>query len=114
MGNPFSTPCDPCVNKISQWLDEKLGYTHNLDDLEKTMEVLKAKRDDLSRRVTRAEDRGLQRLAEVQEWITRVETIENRVNDILSAINVERQRLFFVGFALRVYYRATVMGKVFS
>ncbi|CAA7034239.1 unnamed protein product [Microthlaspi erraticum] len=30
MGNPFSIPCDPCINKISNWIDKKVGYIHNL------------------------------------------------------------------------------------
>lgn len=45
--------------------------------METTVEELKAKRDDLSRRVESEENKGLQRLAEVQVWLTRVETIES-------------------------------------
>ncbi|CAN6828595.1 unnamed protein product, partial [Brassica oleracea] len=41
------------------------------------VEELKAKRDDLSRRVESEENKGLQRLAKVQVWLTRVETIES-------------------------------------
>ncbi|KAL1214780.1 putative disease resistance protein [Cardamine amara subsp. amara] len=115
MGNPFSIPCDPCVNKISQWLHEKVGYTHNLeknlDDLETTIEVLKAKRNDLLKRVTREEDRGLQRLDEFQVWLTKVETIENRVNDLLNAGNVKLQRLCLCGFCSKSILSSYRYGK---
>ncbi|KAG2277338.1 hypothetical protein Bca52824_059893 [Brassica carinata] len=49
------------MNEVSRWHDEKGGYIHNLEKnltfLETTMEELRARRDDLSRRVTREEDR---------------------------------------------------------
>ncbi|KAH0857455.1 hypothetical protein HID58_085716 [Brassica napus] len=63
MGNcvSISIPCDSCMNEVSRWHDEKGGYIHNLEKnltfLETTMEELRARRDDLSRRVTREEDR---------------------------------------------------------
>ncbi|CAA7044033.1 unnamed protein product [Microthlaspi erraticum] len=113
MGNPFSVPCDPCIDKISNWIDKKVGYIHNLEEnlkaLVTTMEELKAKRDDLSRRVTREEeDRRQQRLAEIKVWLKRVETIEKKVNDLLSARDDELQRLCLCGFcskSLRSSYR---------
>ncbi|CAN6836438.1 unnamed protein product [Brassica oleracea] len=49
----------------------KEGYIHNVEEnltaLETTFEELKAMQDDLSRRVEREEDKGLRRLAQVQE-----------------------------------------------
>ncbi|KAL1214773.1 putative disease resistance protein [Cardamine amara subsp. amara] len=115
MGNPFSIPCDPCVNKISQCLDEKVGYIHNLeknlDDLETTMEVLKGKRNDLVKRATREEDRGLKRLDEFQVWLTRVETIEKSVNGLLNARNVEVQRLHLCGFCSKSILSSYRYGK---
>ncbi|KAH0857447.1 hypothetical protein HID58_085708 [Brassica napus] len=64
------------------------SYIHNLEDnlsaLETTMEDLKARRDDLSRRVDREENNGLRRRAQVQVWLTRVETIESQVQDLFS------------------------------
>ncbi|CAA7034200.1 unnamed protein product [Microthlaspi erraticum] len=75
MGISFSIPCDPCINKISNWSDEKVACIHNLEKnltaLVTTMEELKAKRDDLSKRVTRDEDRGQQRLAEIERLESR-------------------------------------------
>lgn len=100
MGNcvSISIPCDSCMNEVSRWHDEKGGYIHNLEKnltfLETTMEELRARRDDLSRRVTREEDRGLQRLGEIQVRLNRVDTIENRSNDLLSAKNVELESPF--------------------
>uniref|UniRef100_A0A1J3IKF8 Putative disease resistance protein n=1 Tax=Noccaea caerulescens TaxID=107243 RepID=A0A1J3IKF8_NOCCA len=112
MGISFSIPCDPCINKISNWLDEKVACIHNLKKnlkaLVTSMEELKAKRDDLSRRVTREEDRGLQRLAEIEVWLNRVETIETKVDDLLDARDDELQRLCLCGFfskSLRSSYR---------
>jgi len=54
------------------------------------------------------EDRGFQRLAEVQVWLTRVETIEKEVNVLLSARDVELQKLCLCGFcsnSLKSSYR---------
>lgn len=107
MGISFSIPCDPCINKISHWLDERIACVHdlkkNVTSLVTTMEELQAKRDDWSRRI-----RGFQRLAEVQVWLTRVETIEKEVNVLLSARDVELQKLCLCGFcsnSLKSSYR---------
>ncbi|KAG2302688.1 hypothetical protein Bca52824_031339 [Brassica carinata] len=75
------------------------------------MEELRARRDDLSRRVTREEDRGLQRLAEIQVWLNRVDTIENRANDLLSAKNVELQRLCLCSFCSKSLVSSYRYGK---
>ncbi|KAL1211022.1 putative disease resistance protein [Cardamine amara subsp. amara] len=104
MGNcvSLSIPLDQSVNKVSQWLEKIGGYTHNIEKnltvLETTMVDLKAKQDDLSRKLKREEDGGLRRLAKFEVWLNRVEAIENRVNDLLSAINVELQRLCLCRF----------------
>ncbi|CAH2047751.1 unnamed protein product [Thlaspi arvense] len=104
MGNCFSLSIssDQSMNKVCQWLDDKGSYVHNLEKnlaaLGTTIEELKAKRDDLSRRVAREEDRGLQRLSEFQVWLTRVETFEREVNDFLSARDAQLQRLCLCGF----------------
>ncbi|CAL9237738.1 unnamed protein product [Arabidopsis halleri] len=117
MGNcvSLSISLDQSVNKVSQWLEEKGGYTHNLEKnlvaLETNMEELQAKRDDLSRRLKREENRGLQSLAEFQVWLNRVETIENRVNDLLSARNVELQRLCLCGFCSKSLMTSYRYGK---
>ena len=64
--------------------------------METTFEELKAMQDDLSRRVERKEDKGLRRLAQVQVWLTRVETIESQV--VFSVRTTELQKLCLCGF----------------
>ncbi|CAF2075757.1 hypothetical protein Bca52824_086841 [Brassica carinata] len=106
------------MKKVCQWLDIQVGYVHNLEKnlaaLETTMEELKAKRDDLSRRVTREEDRGLQRLSEFQVWLTRVETFENEANNLLSARNGQLQRLCLLGFCSKSLILSYRYGKSVS
>ncbi|KAG7532875.1 Leucine-rich repeat [Arabidopsis thaliana x Arabidopsis arenosa] len=73
------------------------NYIHlmesNLDALETTMEELKNRRDDLLGRVSIEEDKGLQRLAQVSGWLSRVESVESKVNDLLEARSTETGRL---------------------
>ncbi|CAA7015008.1 unnamed protein product [Microthlaspi erraticum] len=111
----FSIPCDPCINKISNWLDEKVACIHNLEKnltaLVTSMEELKAKRDDLSKRVTRGEDRGQQRLAEIEVWLNRVASIEKRVSDLLSARDDELQKLCLCGFCSKSLRSSYGYGK---
>ncbi|CAN6865185.1 unnamed protein product, partial [Brassica oleracea] len=104
MGGCFSVSlsCDQAVNQVSQCLCVKHSYIHNLEDnlsaLETTMEDLKAMRNDLSRRVDREENKGLRRRAQVQVWLTRVETIESQVKYLFSVRKTELQRLCLCGF----------------
>ncbi|CDY46182.1 BnaA01g23040D [Brassica napus] len=120
MGNcvSLSISSDQSMKKVCQWLDIQVGYVHNLEKnlaaLETTMEELKAKRDDLSRRVTREEDRGLQRLSEFQVWLTRVETFENEANNLLSARNGQLQRLCLLGFCSKSLILSYRYGKSVS
>ncbi|RID79785.1 hypothetical protein BRARA_A02495, partial [Brassica rapa] len=120
MGNcvSLSISSDQSMKKVCQWLDIQVGYVHNLEKnltaLETTMEELKAKRDDLSRRVTREEDRGLQRLSEFQVWLTRVETFENEANNLLIARNVQLQRLCLLGFCSKSLILSYRYGKSVS
>ncbi|CAA7034226.1 unnamed protein product [Microthlaspi erraticum] len=75
MGNLISCSisCDVWMDKISQWLDKKVGYIHdlekNLATLENSMVKLKAKRNDLLRKATREEDKGGQRLGRIPDDI---------------------------------------------
>ncbi|KAG2327217.1 hypothetical protein Bca52824_009945 [Brassica carinata] len=114
MGGCFSVSlqCDQVVNHATQWLCVKVSYIHNLKEnlaaLETTVEELKAKREDLSRRLESEENKGLQRLAEVQAWLTRVETVESQVNGLLSVGTTEIQRLCLCEFcskSLKLSYR---------
>ncbi|CAH8313068.1 unnamed protein product [Eruca vesicaria subsp. sativa] len=107
-----SVSCDKVLDQFSQWLCVKQRYIQNLEEnltaLEATMEELKAKRDDLSRRVEREEMKGLQKLSQVQVWLTRVENIESQVNDLFSVRTTELQRLCLCGLcskSLKLSYR---------
>ncbi|KAL1211007.1 putative disease resistance protein [Cardamine amara subsp. amara] len=117
MGGCFSVSlsCDQVVNQVSQWLCVRESYIHcleeNLTALEKTMDDLKAKRDDLSRKVEREEDRGLRRLTQIQVWLTWVETIDSQVNDLLSGRNTEIQRLCLCGFCSKSLKKSYRYGK---
>ncbi|VVA91182.1 unnamed protein product [Arabis nemorensis] len=75
MGGCFSVslPCDQVVNQCSQCFCVKVSYIHNLAEnlasLEKAMGDLKAKRDDVQRKVDREEFTGRsQRLSQVQAY----------------------------------------------
>ncbi|KAF2572178.1 hypothetical protein F2Q70_00001187 [Brassica cretica] len=117
MGNCFSVsiPCDQCMSNIFNTVDVNEGYIRNLPEnlasLQTTIEELKARRDDFLRRITREENRGLQRLAEIQVWLDRVEAIENRVNDVLSARNAELQSLCVCGFCSKTLRQSYRYGK---
>ncbi|CAA7061359.1 unnamed protein product [Microthlaspi erraticum] len=114
MGNLItcSISCDEWMDKISQWLDKKVGYIHdlekNLATLENSMVKLKAKRNDLLRKATREEDKGGQRLEEFQVWLKKVESLDQKVDALLDARDVQLQRLCLCGFcskSLRSSYR---------
>ncbi|KAL1199681.1 putative disease resistance protein [Cardamine amara subsp. amara] len=78
------------------------NYIHmmkaNLDALQKTMQELENRRNDLLGRVAIEEDRGLQRLAQVEGWLIRVETVGSQVNDLLEAASTETERLCLFGY----------------
>uniref|UniRef100_A0A1J3HJE6 Putative disease resistance protein n=1 Tax=Noccaea caerulescens TaxID=107243 RepID=A0A1J3HJE6_NOCCA len=117
MGNCISCsiPCDVWMNKVSQGLDKQLGYVHNLEknlaDLETSMADLKAKRNDLLRKATREEDRGRQRLDEFQRWLTKVESLEQKIDDLLDARDVQLQRLCLCGFCSKSLRSSYIYGK---
>ncbi|AED95002.1 disease resistance protein [Arabidopsis thaliana] len=78
------------------------NYIHmmesNLDALQKTMEELKNGRDDLLGRVSIEEDKGLQRLAQVNGWLSRVQIVESEFKDLLEAMSIETGRLCLLGY----------------
>ncbi|CAN6820031.1 unnamed protein product [Brassica oleracea] len=117
MGSCFSVslPCDQVVNQVTSFLCVKMSFIHNLKEnlaaLETTVEVLKAKRDDLLRRVENQENKGRQRLAEVQVWLTRVETIEIQVSDLLNVRTTELRRLCLCGFCTKSLKLSLRYGK---
>ncbi|XP_019091459.1 PREDICTED: probable disease resistance protein At1g12290 [Camelina sativa] len=97
----FQLSCDQVLNRAGSCFCGRGNYIRNLEKnlvaLEKSMEVLKARREDVLRRVLREEGKGLQRLNEVQVWLTSVQTIENHFDDLSSCKTVELQRLCLFG-----------------
>ncbi|KAL1199684.1 putative disease resistance protein [Cardamine amara subsp. amara] len=78
------------------------NYIHmmeaNLDALQTAMRELMDRRDDLLGRVTIEEDKGLQRLAQIEGWLERVETVGAQVNDLVEARSTETERLCLFGY----------------
>jgi disease resistance protein RPS2 len=70
----------------------------NLEALQNTMQELEERRDDLLRRVVIEEDKGLQRLAQVQGWLSRVKDVCSQVNDLLKAKSIQTERLCLCGY----------------
>jgi len=83
----------------------------NLEALQKAMQELKEKRDDLLRRVSIEEDKGLQRLALVQGWFSRVEDVEPQINDLLEARSTQTKRLCLADIVLCISYQVAIMVK---
>ena len=75
------------------------------------MEELKAKRDDLTRKLRREEDRGLERLSEIQVWLNEVDNVEQKVNDLFSDRDVQLQRLCLCGFCSKKLKSGYYYGK---
>ena len=118
MGGLFSIsmPCDQVVNQVSQCLCTHGSYIYSLSEnlaaLQKDIEVLKAKRDDVQRKVCREEFTGRrERLSQVQLWLTNVLNTENRFNDLFSTNNVEIQRLCLCGLCSSNVKMSYIYGK---
>lgn len=77
----------------------KLGK--NLAALEKTMKELRARRADVLTKVQRQESEGLQRLNEVEVWVTSVENIQNQVYELLDTRRDELERLRVCGLCTK-------------
>ncbi|XP_024014679.1 probable disease resistance protein At1g15890 [Eutrema salsugineum] len=86
----------------------------NLEALENTLQQLVERRDDLLRRVVIEEDKGLQRLAQVQGWISRVERIEFQVSDVFKAKPTETGRLCLFRYCSKKCIPSCKYGKVVS
>ncbi|XP_010539538.1 PREDICTED: probable disease resistance protein At5g63020 isoform X2 [Tarenaya hassleriana] len=70
----------------------------NVEALQAAMLRLKDKRDDVKRRVSDEENKGLQRLAQVGGWLSRVEAAEIQVGTMLDASTTEIDRLCLCGY----------------
>ncbi|CAH8382485.1 unnamed protein product [Eruca vesicaria subsp. sativa] len=85
----------------------------NLDVLEKAIKVLTARRDDVSARVDRAEETGLQRLHVVGVWLAAVEKIEKQAHETTTACTREGSSLCDV-CSRKLVSRFRYGGEVFS
>nr|VDC64965.1 unnamed protein product [Brassica rapa] len=89
--------CDKAVDQTCSCLFGDRNYIHmmeaNLEALETAMEKLEDRRDDLLRRVSIEEDKGLERLAQVEGWLSRVARIDSQVSDLLKDEPTETKRL---------------------
>ncbi|CAN6895915.1 unnamed protein product [Brassica oleracea] len=83
----------------------------NLAALEDTMEVLRARRADVLTTVQRQESEGLQRLNEVEVWLTSVENIQNQVYDLLLNRRDELEKLCICGLCTKNLSSSHSYGK---
>ncbi|CAN6902047.1 unnamed protein product [Brassica oleracea] len=81
-------------------------------DLQKIMGALKAKRDDVQRKVDREEFTGhRRRLAQVQVWLTSILTMENQYNELLKTSDVELERLCLCRLCSKNVKKSYLYGK---
>lgn len=94
--------CDQVLNRVFTCFCGEGNYILNLKEnvaaLEKAVEDLTATRDDVLTRVQSEERKGLERLQQVQVWLTRVDIIQNQVHELLVPRTIEIQRLCLYGF----------------
>ncbi|CAH8329118.1 unnamed protein product [Eruca vesicaria subsp. sativa] len=102
MGNcvAFQFSCDQSVNRIIRCLRGK-GFIRNLEenlkDLQRERDDLKAIQQQVKNRVAREETQHRQRLESVKLWLTRVESIDTKINNVVSTNTTQRQNLCFFG-----------------
>ncbi|EFH66393.1 hypothetical protein ARALYDRAFT_888984 [Arabidopsis lyrata subsp. lyrata] len=117
MGNCVSldVSCDQTLHHACGCLFGDGNYIHmmeaNLEALEKTMQELEERRDDLLRRVVIDEDKGLQRLAQVQGWFSRVQSVESQVKDLLEARSTQTKRLCLLGYCSKKCITSWLLAK---
>nr|XP_018472705.1 PREDICTED: probable disease resistance protein At1g15890 [Raphanus sativus] len=82
--------CDKALDQTCSCLFGDRNYIHmmkaNLEALETTMQQLRERRDDITRRVSIEEDKGLEQLAQVKGWRSRVESIDSQVSKKLEEV----------------------------
>ncbi|CAA7055705.1 unnamed protein product [Microthlaspi erraticum] len=107
--------CDQALNQVCGCFFGGENYIHmmkaNLEALEKTMQELKERRDDLLRRVSIEEDKGLERLSQVEGWFSRVKGIESQVKDLLKDKSMETRRLCMLGYCSKKCTSSYKYGK---
>ncbi|CAN6980891.1 unnamed protein product, partial [Brassica rapa subsp. trilocularis] len=114
----FQVSCDQVLNRVGSCFCGKGNHIGNLEknlvDLEKSMGVLKARRDDVLTRVQGEEAKGHRRLNEVQVWLTSVQTIENHFDDLNNTRTMELQRLCLFGVCSKNFKSSFRYGRSVS
>ncbi|RID56880.1 hypothetical protein BRARA_F00299 [Brassica rapa] len=97
IGVSLDRTCDQALDQTGSCLFGDRNYIHmmkaNLDALETAMQELREKRDDIARKVSIEEDKGLEQLAQVKGWRSRVDSIDSQVSDLLKSRETETKRL---------------------
>ncbi|CAH2046072.1 unnamed protein product [Thlaspi arvense] len=96
------TSTAPGIPPVWSFLSGHVDYISNLDDnldeLRSALEDLKARRDDLIRKVVAEEIKGQRRLAEVERWRSKVQTVETNTNLLICEASVVQLRLSTYGY----------------
>ncbi|KAG2304821.1 hypothetical protein Bca52824_033472 [Brassica carinata] len=111
-------PCDKVVSQAYSCLFGDGNYIHmmkaNLKALETTMQELRERRDDVLRRVSIEENKGLERLAQVKGWLSSVASIDSQVSDLLREEPTETKRLCLFGYCSKKCKASCEYGKKVS
>ncbi|CAG7868106.1 unnamed protein product [Brassica rapa] len=111
-------PCDQVVSQTYRCLFGDGNHIHmmkaNLEALDTATRELRERRVDLSRRVSLEEDKGLERLAKVEGWLSRAESIDSEVSDLLREEPTETKRLCLFGYCSKNCISSCKYGKKVS
>ncbi|KAJ0080246.1 hypothetical protein Patl1_24047 [Pistacia atlantica] len=120
MGNVFSdlisatcqaifTPCLDCTSKKVAYIRE---LEDNVNSLQNELQALVEAKADVKRRVDFAEQRRqMQRLSQVQGWLSRVEAEETEVGELLRDSSQEIEKLCLGGYCSKNFKSSYKFGK---
>ncbi|KAJ4718313.1 NBS-LRR type disease resistance protein, partial [Melia azedarach] len=117
MGNIFSVqiPCDAlfcrCLDCIFRQTTYLCNLKENLVNLQTKLEDLIQTRNDVLRRVRIAEQQHMTRLNRVELWITRVQALENEVDELQRVESQEVDKLCLGGFCSKSCKSSYSYGK---
>ncbi|KAF3601593.1 hypothetical protein F2Q69_00033357 [Brassica cretica] len=115
MAGFFTCGLDQVFIHLCSCLGGEVNYVCNLEKnlaaLEETMKELRARRADVLTKVQRQESEGLQRLNEVEVWLTSVENIQNQVYKLLLTRSDELERLCLCGLCAKNLSLSQSYGK---
>ncbi|KAF8046585.1 hypothetical protein N665_3603s0003 [Sinapis alba] len=119
MAGFFTCALDQVLIHLCSCLGGEVNYVckleKNLVALEETMKELGDRRADVLRKVQRQESEGLERLNEVEGWLTSVENIQNQVYELLLPRRSELERLCLCGLCAKNLSLSQTYGrKVFE